>query len=468
MTVPVSPAPTGNTAALRGSALLRRLDQLTTPSAALTTAEDIRTARMLAYLSFALALIFALSTVISIFTSIFFPDPAISLGVPGTLLISATCIGFFGAYRLGITENYTRGAWLMLAVIYVFATGFLLLYPNLGGGLVLAYIVPVVISTIILNSAGTIRVFVISLLLAAVILPLLGIPIVGFAINWGVQLAVTIIMVLLSLLREEDLRQVRRLRELEAAEAERLHRELELARSVQQSMLPKHLPTVPQLDLAAYWQPAYEASGDFYDVFYLNQSHSAKIGIVVCDVAGKGISSALVMSATRAALRAESVRTQSPAEVLGKVNELLAASIPAGLFVTLFYGVYDPVERSLNYASAGHPHPFWWSGSHISELENYGMPLGLVPESEYQDVVVNLTPGDSVFIYTDGLVEALNPRRQMYGFDTAQRTVEQFARRRVSADELVTSTLHDMTVFSEGEQQQDDVTIVVLKVKEIA
>lgn len=100
-----------------------------------------------------------------------------------------------------------------------------------------------------------------------------------------------------------------------------------IARKVQISMLPKQLPEVPGLDLAAYSQPAYEASGDFYDVFFVDRTQGDKVAIVVCDVAGKGMPSALVMSATRAALRAEAERTASPAEVLRKVNEVIVATI---------------------------------------------------------------------------------------------------------------------------------------------
>jgi sigma-B regulation protein RsbU (phosphoserine phosphatase) len=190
------------------------------------------------------------------------------------------------------------------------------------------------------------------------------------------------------------------------------------------------------------------------------------LGIVVCDVAGKGVSAALIMAATRAAIRAEVERSHSPARVLEKVNDLLAESLPSGLFVTTFYGIYDREEGILRYASAGHPHPFWWNGAQVSELENFGMPLGLVAGSEYQNVEAQLSPGEAIFIYTDGLVEALNPRREMYGFDTAQKNVEQYVKQPFSADDLVKFTLRDMDIFVEGEHQQDDVTIVVLRVKQ--
>jgi serine phosphatase RsbU (regulator of sigma subunit) len=445
--------------------------RLTTPAGGLEDAEDTRKAHSLASLSLSLTIILLLAAVVSAFTSIVFPDPSISLGLLGTVLIGVTALGFLAAYHYSTTVQYKVGAWLTIVTIYTFLTGFMLFYPRISASLTIGYVVPVLAATIFLNSNGTIRVFVITLILTALMLPIQGITIVNFAVYWIIVLVVTSLTVMVAVLRDQDLAQVKRLRLLEATEAERLRRELDLARKVQLSMLPKNLPDIPSLDLAAYSQPAFEASGDFYDIFELS-SHDRldhrppKLGIVVCDVAGKGVSAALIMAATRAAIRAEVERSHSPARVLEKVNDLLAESLPSGLFVTTFYGIYDREEGILRYASAGHPHPFWWNGAQVSELENFGMPLGLVAGSEYQNVEAQLSPGEAIFIYTDGLVEALNPRREMYGFDTAQKNVEQYVKQPFSADDLVKFTLRDMDIFVEGEHQQDDVTIVVLRVKQ--
>ncbi|MDX1995522.1 MAG: SpoIIE family protein phosphatase [bacterium] len=458
------PAPrSGQTAALL--AWFRRITQ---PHPDLTDPEDRRKAQLLAPLSFALFVMLTLAGFISIFTSVFFPDPSVSLGVPGTVLIFISGAGFFVTYRYSTTPQFRIGAWVSIFIVDVFVVGFMLLYRQYSSTLPLGFAVPVLFATIFLSVSGTLRVFAGTMVLGLVML-LIGVlrqdvPVVVFAVTFAIILVVTLLTVLVALLRDEDLLQVKRLRELEAAEGERLRRELELARKVQQSMLPKELPQIPNLELAAYSQPAFEASGDFYDVFYLNHDQKTKVGIVVCDVAGKGVSSALVMSATRAALRAEAERTESPAAVLRKVNDVLASSIPSGLFVTIFYGIYDPSACELRFASAGHPHPYWWTGEEISELENFGMPLGLVAESEYEDQITHLKQGQTVFIYTDGLIEALNPRREMFGFEAVEKNVAQHSQQQASADELVQRTLHEMETFVEGERQHDDVTIVALRV----
>jgi serine phosphatase RsbU (regulator of sigma subunit) len=440
-----------------------RLRKITQPADALTDPEDRRKARLLAYMSLSLAVILTIAGIVSTFTSIFFPDPAISLGVPGTVLVFLTAAGFWVSYRYSITARYRFAAWTTISIIYFFLTGFMFFYRSIGFGLPLGFAVPVLLATIFLTSSGTIRVFGLSVFFSLVTLLSQNVAVVLFAVVFAILLVVTVLTVIVALLREEDLAQVKRLRELEAAEGERLRRELELARKVQLAMLPTELPVTLHLDLAAYSQPAFEASGDFYDVFFIDND---KIGIVVCDVAGKGVSSALIMSATRAALRAEAERNDSPAKVLAKVNSVLAKSIPTGLFVTLFYGIHNPATNELCFASAGHPHPYWWNGTTIGELQSYGMPLGLAEESEYMDQMVKLKVGDSIFVYTDGLVEALNSRREMFGFDTVQNHVAQNASEQIKADEMIQRTLHAMEVFVDGERQQDDITIVVLKVRD--
>lgn len=271
---------------------------------------------------------------------------------------------------------------------------------------------------------------------------------------------------IVALLRESDLQQLRRLRELEREDAERLRSELALARTVQLAMLPRELPSHAGVQLAAYCEPATEASGDFYDVFTLGDGdgHRDSIVLVVCDVAGKGMASALVMSAARAAVRTEAERDPSPSRVLGRVNHLLAGSIPPHLFVTLFVGVLDLVTHELRFASGGHPHPFHWrhDDGRLTELESYGLPLGLVDDAEYAEDSVRLGHGDFVLAYTDGLVEALNAHREMYGYDNTRRDVERSIAAAGDADQRVQFIIDAMQRFVADEPKHDDVTLVAL------
>ena len=219
-----------------------------------------------------------------------------------------------------------------------------------------------------------------------------------------------------------------------------------------------------------------EASGDFYDMFQLDRGGSAagRVGVVVCDVAGKGIASALVMSATRAALRSESVRHASPGAVLSRVNRMLANSVPPGLFVTAFYGIYDPASGRLRYASGGHPHPIRHSRRDLTttDLRSDGLPLGLLAEADYEDQTVVLDPGDLVVVYTDGLVEALDTDRQMYGFDAAHEAVAASAgvggEQGAEAAGHLDAVVEDMRRFIGDERLHDDVTVVVLSITDHA
>ena len=145
---------------------------------------------------------------------------------------------------------------------------------------------------------------------------------------------------------------------------------------------------------------------------------------------------------------------------------MLAASVPAGLFVTLFYGIFEPVTSTLHFSSGGHPHPFRGSVTRegIDELESYGLPLGLMAGSEYEDRSVVLDPGDFLVVYSDGLVEALNGSGQMYGFDGARQCLASGAGQLAGAQDRLDRSLADMRRFADGEPLHDDVTLVTLQI----
>jgi serine phosphatase RsbU (regulator of sigma subunit) len=423
---------------------------------------------MLCTVTFGLALILTLGTAISLFTSWKFPNRSSSLGYGKTSVVAVAAVFFWVALWLSKHPRHVLGAWLTVVTIdgFLFALGWL--FHGIAATLAIGFAVPVLCATIFLHARGTVAVFFMSAVLGTVYLVIAGPSVIQAAFIIAIMIVVTSLTVLVAYLREQDISGVRRLRELELRDAQRLHAELELASKVQRAMLPDHVPTTPGIDVAAFSESAFEASGDFYDLFHVGSMNGddVALGIVVCDVAGKGVASALIMSAARAALRAEAERTPSPAAVLAKVNDVLAASVPAGLFVTLFYGIFEPVTSTLRFSSGGHPHPFRGSPTRegIDELESYGLPLGLMAGSEYEDRSVVLDPGDFLVVYSDGLVEALNGSGQMYGFDGARQCLASGAGQLAGAQDRLDRSLADMRRFADSEPLHDDVTLVTLQI----
>jgi serine phosphatase RsbU (regulator of sigma subunit) len=446
--------------------------KVTAPTAEIVDDENRRRATVIASVALVLAIILTVSAVISTITSILLPDPTQSLGLDGTLVVAFTATMFWVGVYLARQRRFEIGAWFTILTISAFLLGIGLLYPDYGAVMAFGFAVPVMSATIFLRLRGTIAVLCLSAILGTLTLVLTNTTWFESFFVAGVMVAITVLALVISLLREGDLEEVVRLRTLEQADAERLQGELALARSVQEAMLPDQLPELLGFDLAAYSEAAFEASGDFYDVFTLDaadDSEQPSIGIVVCDVAGKGVAAALIMAATRTALRAEAERSGSPATVLARVNDTLAASLPSGLFATICYSIFDPTTSSLRYASAGHPHPLHWSNDTrtVAELESYGMPLGLVAGSVYDEKTQVLAPGDCVMVFTDGLVEALDVDRAMYGFD---RTTTDFTRRAGhdgTAASRLDGVVDDLRAFIADERLHDDVTIVTIAVPDL-
>lgn len=424
---------------------------------------------MLCIVAFSLMVVLAIAAVVSAITTTLFPDRDTSLGWGGTSIIAIAAISFSVAWWRSRRPREAVGAWLTIVTIDAFLLSLAPSFPDLSATLAIGFAVPVLCATLFLDIRGTIVVFAMSAVLGTVHLLVASPSVAEGAFIIAIMVVVTVLTVIVASIREDDLRNVKLLRDFEQRDADRLKGELELARKVQRAMLPDVLPVVRGLDLAAYSESAFEASGDFYDVFELGDADvDREIGVVVCDVAGKGVASALVMSATRAALRAEAQSASSPAVVLAKVNNTLAASVPAGLFVTIFYGIYEPSSRRLRYSSAGHPHPLRGSlhRDGVEELESYGLPLGLVAGTEYEDRAADLAVGDYVLVYTDGLVEALDEHRDMYGFDAVREHLAAEGRRPMPAQEILDSSLEGMRTFIGTERLHDDVTVVAFCVSD--
>jgi len=249
-----------------------------------------------------------------------------------------------------------------------------------------------------------------------------------------------------------------RFRAAEARERERLEQELQVARRIQQELLPEATPTLDGWRIASYYGPAREVGGDFYDFLELEDG---RLGLVVGDATGHGMPAALVMATTRGMLRAVVQSLESPGEVLGRVNEALVADIPPSTFVTCFYGILDPKSGRLVYANAGHSLPCRRHNGQAEELRARGMPLGLMPGMGYEEKEIVLGEGDSVLFYSDGLIEAHNPQREMFGVPRLRRLVAEHDAEEGSLVECLMDELRSFT--GEGWEQEDDITLLTLE-----
>ncbi|MBE3558219.1 MAG: SpoIIE family protein phosphatase, partial [Ktedonobacteraceae bacterium] len=250
--------------------------------------------------------------------------------------------------------------------------------------------------------------------------------------------------------------QMVREQQAQVRERERIEQELRTARHIQHALLPKEVPALPGWQIAQHYQPAWEVGGDFYDFLLFRDG---RLGLVIGDVAGKGIPAALLMATTRSMLRMAAQRTDSPGEVLAQVNELLLADMPPNLFVTCFLAILDPVTGTMRFANAGQNLPFRRSQSDVVELRATGMPLGLLPAMQYEEREVVLNPGESVLFYSDGLVEAHDQRQEMFGLPRLATLIE----RQAGDSTLINALLNALTAFTGSEwEQEDDITLVVL------
>jgi serine phosphatase RsbU (regulator of sigma subunit)/anti-sigma regulatory factor (Ser/Thr protein kinase) len=251
--------------------------------------------------------------------------------------------------------------------------------------------------------------------------------------------------------------QLIRERQAEVQERGRIEQELQVAQMIQKNFLPRSVPELPGWLVAADYRPARAVGGDFYDFVDLRDG---RIGLLIGDVTDKGIPAAMVMAATKSLLRASAQRLVDPAVVLARVNDQLCPEIPENMFVTCFYGVLDPATGGLRYANAGHNLPLVQTAGEASELRATGMPLGLMAEMEYEEHEATLAQGARVLLYSDGLVEAHDSDREMFG--TAR--VADVLRAQASPDGIVRLLLDALDRFTaESAEQEDDITLVALE-----
>jgi phosphoserine phosphatase RsbU/P len=243
----------------------------------------------------------------------------------------------------------------------------------------------------------------------------------------------------------------------ETLEAEALEKQVQLAAEVQQRMIPEHAPPMPGIDLAPVYVPCYTLGGDFYDLLPLPNDN---LGLVVADVSGKGIPASLIMASVRAALRAHVDNVYYLYEVIRRVNLMLFRDTRPEEFVTLFYGVLDTKNRRLTYCNAGHPPGLLLRGGKLIELGSDNMVLGVNPDEQYKQAVIDLKAGDTLLLYTDGLTDAANFKSERYG---RQRLNEAF-KAADKAETIANAILWDMRKFQGMAKAADDVTMIVTKI----
>ncbi|HEY6969089.1 MAG TPA: GAF domain-containing SpoIIE family protein phosphatase [Candidatus Angelobacter sp.] len=250
----------------------------------------------------------------------------------------------------------------------------------------------------------------------------------------------------------------------EVAQRERINRELEIAREVQERLFPQAVPEIRGVDCYGACRPAEGVGGDYYDFLKLR---TGALGIAIGDVSGKGISASLLMASLVFALRSEAIRVcEELTSLVSNVNVLVYQASPINRYATLFLGIYDPQTRRLSYVNAGHNPPMLFrkpaSRPEVVRLNASGTAVGLFENSCYQQEVVTLEPGDVLVAFTDGITEAMNASEQEWGEERLIQTVS--TSMEMPAAEILAQVMQAADTFTAGARQYDDMTLITLKI----
>jgi sigma-B regulation protein RsbU (phosphoserine phosphatase) len=251
---------------------------------------------------------------------------------------------------------------------------------------------------------------------------------------------------------------------IEVGRREKMSREIEIAREVQERLFPQKLPDAPGLDYFGRCRTALGVGGDYYDFLALPDG---KLGVALGDISGKGIAAALMMASLQASLRAEAMRAGNDlASMITRVNQMIYDASGEDRYATLFYAQYDPVTRRLAYVNAGHNPPMLFRGAGggqiIERLETGGPVVGLMPECAFEQAEVVLAPGDRLVIFTDGISEAMNPALEEWGEHRLIASVRALDGN--SAEQSIVQITHAADSHVSGAPQHDDMTLVILRV----
>jgi sigma-B regulation protein RsbU (phosphoserine phosphatase) len=245
-------------------------------------------------------------------------------------------------------------------------------------------------------------------------------------------------------------------------EKERFQQEMELASRIQLSMLPQVPPPLATLDIAFHFQPLDEVGGDYYDLLPLADE---KLGIAIGDVAGHGIGAALLMSMAKSSLHTQASRGSEVLEVMASINDMVYSALKERKFMTFFYSVLDIRALTLTYANAGHHYPYHLdeNSGQLSSLVPSVYPLGVRQNVDFPVRQIQLSPGDILIYYSDGMTESKNPEGEEFGFERLEQAILEF--KALSAEAIRDGILRRLAAFCLDQRAEDDQTILIVKVR---
>jgi sigma-B regulation protein RsbU (phosphoserine phosphatase) len=244
----------------------------------------------------------------------------------------------------------------------------------------------------------------------------------------------------------------------ESLEKQRMEQELAIAGEIQSELLPNSSPQLDGIDVKAMIVPYGQLSGDLYDFIALGDGI---LGIVIADVSGKGAPGAILMATTRVIIRTEAVNMLVTKDIIDRVNRSLCEDTRPTEFVSMFYGVLDAKTLTFTYTNAGHNPPILFRGNQIKFLEEGGIPLGIIEDVSYDEGQIQLVSGDLVLLYTDGVTETMNEKRDIFGLDRLLKIIQRSMD--MNAQGVIDNIYQKVINFADGEPQSDDLTLMVLK-----
>jgi sigma-B regulation protein RsbU (phosphoserine phosphatase) len=243
---------------------------------------------------------------------------------------------------------------------------------------------------------------------------------------------------------------------------QRLEEELEVGREIQLSFLPLACPVIPGWQICAIYQAAHQVGGDFYDFFDV-PGETTKLGMVIADVADKGVPAALFMALGRTLIRSTGLSGRTPGAALTRANELILKDTQTDLFLSAFYGILETGSGRFSYANAGHNRPLWWQASsgRTEELAAHGIVLGILENIELEEREIQMASGDFLVFYTDGVNEAVNMDEEEFGLERLTAVIA--ANAEGTAEKILWAIVDAVNDFTANTAQYDDFTLFVVK-----